>query len=281
MSMKLDEIIDPIAIPPTPVAKANRSKDLIKLSVWLLNSLVGHLNQHHGGWRQHPKLTKVLLSVNDWKKYFPQGFPELNSDVWQLFSRNDLVVGTRTLDPNWDAAYDADNKMVIMNSQNLYKLIQTNNTITNKAVRSMLHELKHAYDDLRSQGQGLTDIVTKDYKKYLANPDEIRARFQEMESALIQELYFPDGSAKDSSYFRVIVPHLLQTHQLSMSHLVKHPQATQTYQGLIRQAHLLKQSFDKLSQQQRATLIQQLKQAKQMGSALTWWQKIKSKLNIA
>jgi hypothetical protein len=281
MSMRLDEIIDPVAIPPTPVARANRSADLIKLSVWLLHSLVGYLNRTDPDWHKNPEDVSMLLSVDDWKKYFPQGFPKLTSDVWQVFSSNRVVVGVRNLNnPAWHAVYDTSIKHVHLNSQTLLELIGANNAPTNEAIQSLMHELKHAYDDLKGKGRGLGKIVTNDYEKYLATPHEVRARFQEMEPDLIQELYFPDGSAKDSSYFKVVVPYLLQQKQLSVPHLGKQPQATQIYQSLIKQAHLLKQSFDKLTQSQRAMLIQQLKQSRQIGAATTWWQKIKNKLKI-
>jgi len=286
MVMNLIELIDPIKIPPMPVQRARRDADMIKLAVWLIHSMVKHLRKTQLKDKWDFKNMHVTQHVRDWHAQYPEGFPPLSSDVWNMFSQNDLKVGIQNLkDPKIDAGYHPVWRQVSLNSLVLPELFSSQSSQIPHVVHALTHELRHAYDDLISKGKGLASdaaVTGISYSDYLSLPEEVRARFQQLIPDLIQELYFPDGAVKDVSYFKLIVPQLLQKHQLNVADLASQAQPQKLYQRLIKQAHLLKQSMDQLPQSERAQLISQLNQVKSLGPQPTqpWWRKIMQKLHM-
>lgn len=276
------EILDPLKIPPTPVQKANLSMDFLKLSTWLLHSLVEYLNTHEPGWKTHPIQSHFVMPMKSWKAAHGAQFPQFKTHVWSMFEFWDLEFGITNLgDPRNAGGYDDRRKVIVLNSAGLVRMLAER-----KAVAVLSHELRHAYDDLISKGQGMGSgsAHVQDYREYLALPSEVRARFTEMEPELIQELYFADGGVKDVSYFKVMIPQLLKDYELSPRDLSRHAQPIKLYQKLISRAYTLKQSMDKLSQAERAQIIAQIQSVGQAGqptaTKLNWWQRIKQKFAL-
>jgi hypothetical protein len=273
--MRLHEIFDPIKIPTSPLAKARQSSDFAGISMWLCECLIKELNKEYPGWQKSNKSVDTIIhSLHWWKQIYPQKFPRLQTNVWHQLEDNDLSVGVESFEHSQDmhAFYWPSRKLIMVDATQLKN--------TADVVKALAHELRHAYDDTIAQGKGLGATPDlDDYSKYLANPAEIRARFQELQIDLVQELYFPDGSKKDISYFKLVVPELMAKYELSAKHLKAHPQPQILYQQLIKKAYLLKQSFDKLSNKDRSQII---KSIKGMPTNLkpSWWQRIKHKLNI-
>jgi hypothetical protein len=275
------EVIDPVRIPAKPVQKALMSVDLMNLSVWLIHSLIKELDVSNPKWRTSASIKPFLKTMTEWARSHPQGFPKFKTHVYKLFQDWDLEFGVMVPpDSSHYGAYNERRKIVILNSEKILPMLSSRQKELT-IVEVLAHELRHAYDDLISKGQGLGPDQYTDYKGYLALPAEVRARFTQMEPELIQELYFASGEIKHDSYFRVIMPELMRKYELSVSDLRATQNPQKIYQKLIGKAWLLKQSMDVLSDDQRAKVIQALKSTQHMpAQSAAWWNKIKRILEV-
>lgn len=256
--------------------------DLMNLSVWLIHSLIKELDVKDPKWRLgHQTPGPILMPLSEWAHVHPEGFPKFKTHIYKLFVDWDLEFGATSLaDKNYFGGYNEHRKMILLNTSRLHQMVTAQGSEL-KVVEVLVHELRHAYDDLISKGQGLGSAHFTDYESYLAMPAEIRARFTQMEPELMQELYFANGEIKHDSYFRVIMPELMKKYELTPSQLSGHRNPQKIYQKLISKAWLLKQSMDKLTDAQRAQMIQGLKSTQQMpAQTKQLWQKIKRMIEI-